>query len=229
MSEAEKDILASIEDTTDLSAMFDDSGINIWIDKYSDVFSGFDTRPLDKRRLSNDFITEIAKMVREEAGAEVFLKFNILDDKADKEIESIITGHLKAHFTTKRNAELESIRRTSRKGYILTLSGFFLIIGLAYVSSIGQDIFLLNSLPALTEPLAWFMTWTGLDHIFKHYGNDNGTLDVNSRMLRARINFFCMGAAAEADAETEATEVEAATVVQKPRKVIPAGNNLRIA
>jgi hypothetical protein len=208
-------------DESEVNVLLDDTGINIWIDKYSDVFSDFDTRPLAKRKLSNDFITEICKMVREEAGPQqVELNFNILDDQKDVEIENIIVGHLHTHFLNNQKVEKENMRRTSRKGYMLTSLGFTIILLLAYVASIAKGIFFINSLPVLIEPLAWFVTWTGLDHIFKNYAHDGEHVDINAKMLASRITFSCMG---------QVTETEQGTTAHKPRKVIPAGNNLRIA
>jgi hypothetical protein len=204
-----------------IDEMPEDTGINIWIDKYNDVFSGFDTRPLVKRKLSNDFITEIGKMVREDPSPKVELNFNILDDQQDPEVETIIINHLRTHFANKKKAEQEAIKKTFRKGYLLTALGFVLILGLAYISSIAKGAFFLNSLPLLTEPLAWFTTWTGLDHIFKHYGSD-ANVDVNSKMLDAKISFMCLGQMMP-DAEVETA------AAPQPKKVIPAGNNLRIS
>ena len=209
-------------DESDLNLMLDDAGVNIWIDKYADVFSDFDTRPLIKRKLSNDFITEICKMVREDATAKVELNFNILDDQKDTEIEGIIVGHLKTHFTSIQKTESEAVKKTTRKGYMMTSLGFMIILILAYVSSIAKGVFFFNSLPVLIEPLAWFVTWTGLDHIFKNYGSGNG-LDINARMLQAKITFSCLGQTTVVDLEP------VAAVPHKARKVIPAGNNLRIA
>ena len=68
-------------DQSDINVMLDDAGVNIWIDKYADVFSDFDTRPLNKRKLSNDFITEICKMVREEPTTKVESVFRIQPDE----------------------------------------------------------------------------------------------------------------------------------------------------
>jgi hypothetical protein len=210
-------------DESEINLLLDDAGVNIWLDKYSDVFSDFDTRPLIKRKLSNDFITEICKMVREDPTAQVELNFNILDDAQDSEVEKIITNLLNTHFINNQKAERESIKKTSRKGYMLTALGFMLILILAYVASLAKGIFFLNSLPVLVEPLAWFVTWTGLDHIFKHYGVDKSQ-DINTRMLNAKINFLCLGCPSiEPDVTVEAAPAH------KPRKVIPAGNNLRIA
>ncbi len=209
-----------VADESEINVLLDDAGINIWIDKYTDVFSDFDTRPLLKRKLSNDFITEICKMVREEPGNNVELNFNILDDQKDVEVENIIVAHLHTHFTANQKAEKEMIKRTSRKGYMLTSLGFVIILSLAYVSSLAKGIFFFNSLPVLVEPLAWFVTWTGLDHIFKYFGSDNARVDINTKMLKAKITFSCMGQVTETDVETP---------THKPRKVIPAGNNLRIA
>jgi hypothetical protein len=120
-----------------------------------------------------------------------------------------------------QKADKEIVRKTTRMGYMLTVLGFTIILLIAYVSSIAKGIFFLNSLPVLIEPLAWFVTWTGLDHIFKNYGNDNG-LDLNTRMLQAKISFSCLG-------QVTVTGLESVHAPHKTRKVIPAGNNLRIA
>jgi len=219
MGDAAKPI--EVAEDSEINVMLDDAGINIWLDKYVDVFSDFDTRPLQKRKLSNDFITEICKMVRENPTEKVELNFNILDDQKDEEVERVIVSHLHSHFTASQKAEREVIKRSSRKGYMLTSLGFLIILVLAYVASIAKGVFFFNSLPVLIEPLAWFVTWTGLDHIFKHYANDGDHVDVNAKMLVAKITFMCLGQVTETTVDSAAAH--------KPRKVIPAGNNLRIA
>ena len=207
-----------LTEDNDASVVLDDEGINIWIDKYSDVFSDFDTRPLVKRKLSNDLIAEICKLVNINATAHVQLSFNILEDPRDAEVENIIIKHLKTHFTNSRNAEKMKVKRTTKLGYFLTLLGFAIILIFAYLASLAKGVFFLNSLPVLIEPLAWFVTWTGLEHIFKHFGADKG-MDINSRMLEASISFMCMN---DIMAEPEPADTP------KARKVVPAGNNLRI-
>jgi hypothetical protein len=206
---------------SEVNLLLDDTGINIWIDKYIDVFSDFDTRPLVNRRLSHDFVGEIVKMVRETPGNDAELNFNILDDTRDTEVEAIITNHLKNHFINCRKAEQEEIKQTFRKGYMMTSAGFLIILGLAYIAQVAKGAFFMNSLPVLMDPLAWFVTWTGLDHIFKNYGNDKSKVDVNQRMINAKISFSCLGGMPVVNEEP--------VVAPKQKKVIPAGNNLRIA
>ncbi|MCW3127469.1 MAG: hypothetical protein JWO03_3127 [Bacteroidetes bacterium] len=208
-----------ISEETETNILMDDEGVNIWIDKYSDVFSDFDTRPLFKRKLSNDLIVEICKLVAGNASAKVEINFNILDDNRDIEVENIIVGHLKTHFTNSKKAEKAKVRKTTKLGYMLTSLGFFIILTIAYVSSLAKGVFFLNSLPVVVEPLAWFVTWTGLDHIFKHFG-DNKIKDINTRMLESSISFSCMG---------EVSLHDQSVTTPKARKVIPAGNNLRVA
>jgi hypothetical protein len=208
-----------LSDEPDASVSLDDEGVNIWIDKYADVFSDFDTRPLAKRKLSNDLISEICKLVRGNSSAKVEINFNLLDDQRNIEVENIIVNNLRTHFANSKKAESEIVRKTTRLGYLLTFVGFSIILIFAYVSSLVKGIFFLNSLPVLIEPLAWFVTWTGLDHIFKQFGNDKG-MDINSRMLGSAISFSCMG---------EVILHDEPVTTPKAKKVIPAGNNLRIA
>lgn len=57
-----------------------DTEISIWVDTYDDVFSDFDSRPYDNRELSDDFLTEVRKMVRSNAPGKVELKFHLMED-----------------------------------------------------------------------------------------------------------------------------------------------------
>lgn len=210
--------IQAVNDEPNASILLEDEEINIWIDKYSDVFSDFDTRPLTRRKLSNDLIAEICKLVLGNSSEKVVINFNLLDDKRNSEVENIVVNNLKTHFSNCKKAQADVVRKTIRLGYVLTSLGFIIILVLAYLSSLAKGIFFFNSLPMVIEPLAWFVTWTGLDHIFKHFGADK-PIDINSRMLDATISFSCMGEVIVHESNTS----------PKTKKVIPAGNNLRIA
>src|SRR5687767_13655357 len=72
--------------------------ISIWIDKYDDVFSDFDSRPFADRSLSDDFLREVQKMTSHNTKGEMRLKFHVLDDQRNADSESIIINNLNAHF-----------------------------------------------------------------------------------------------------------------------------------
>src|SRR3954469_17704523 len=72
--------------------------ISIWIDKYDDVFSDFDSRPFAERSLSDDFLREVQKMTSRKTNGNMRLKFHVLDGQRSAESEAIIIDNLNAHF-----------------------------------------------------------------------------------------------------------------------------------
>ncbi|MDB5281465.1 MAG: hypothetical protein JWO06_540 [Bacteroidota bacterium] len=191
--------------------------ISIWIDKYDDVFSDFDSRPFAERALSDDFLREVRKMASEKTGGEIELKFNILDDQRNVESEAVIINSLNKHFKNIATTLRSEQRQTLQKGYMLLGAGFSLMIFLVYLTTIPTKGAYLNGIYLMLEPVGWFMTWTGLDNVFQNTRKNKSALDFNSRMAFAAIKFSSFD-----------TVVEAETKQQKT--VIPFDNsNLRVA
>ncbi len=206
------------EETAATSA---DTEISIWVDTYDDVFSDFDSRPYDNRELSDDFLTEVRKMVRSNAPGKVELKFHLMEDQRDEYTEMIIVSNLRTHFQDFAKIIEDEMTRVSRKGFILTTVGFVFGLFLVYLGTLGGHSVLLNSVHVVLEPLTWFMIWTGLDHIFQNSRKDKPTLDFNLKMANAEISFSSFAVATN-------TEADGGTITKK-KKAIPCGNNLRIA
>jgi hypothetical protein len=191
--------------------------ISIWIDKYDDVFSEFDSRPFSERALSDDFLREVRKMASEKQTNEIKLKFHILDDQRNSDSEAIIINNLTKHFSHIAEALKSEKRETLRTGYMLLGAGFLMIIFLFFVTTLTAKSAYLNGISLMLEPVGWFMTWTGLDHVFQISNKNKSSLDFNSKMAIAEITFSSFSAVENGD--------EA-----KQKSVIPLdNNNLRIA
>ena len=194
--------------------------ISIWIDKYDDVFSDFDSRPFAERSLSDDFLREVRKMASEKKGA-IELKFHILDDQRNPESESIIINNLNTHFRHIADALKSEKIQTLRKGYMLLVSGFTLMIFLVLLTTVASKATYMNGIYLMLEPVGWFMTWTGLDHVFQNSRKSESTLDFNSMMARAAITFSSFDVAQDVSAESAAPA---------KKTVIPFDDsNLRVA
>ena len=74
------------------------SELSIWLDEYDDIFSDFDSRPIDERSLSDDFLAEVRKMVREKPSGAISLKLLIPADKRKKELETVAIKNLHTYF-----------------------------------------------------------------------------------------------------------------------------------
>lgn len=185
--------------------------ISIWIDKYDDVFSEFDSRPFDERALSDDFIRAVKKMVSEQPSNKIRLKFNVLEDQRNEESEFIIINNLNKHFVALVDHLKGEHRATLHRGYKMLGFGSLLILVLFYLTTIPTEIKYLEGIILMAEPMGWFMTWTGLDLVFQISQSSKEAMDFSAKMAKASIAFSSL------DAHTHKT-------------VIPLdNNNLRVA
>jgi hypothetical protein len=179
------DNISSSEKTKLLSK----SELSIWLDDYDDVFSDFDSRPISERSLSDDFLVEVRKMVREKPTGHVELKLLIPAAKRNKEIEGIAIKNLHTYFRHAAATISEEIRKTRRRGILLTALGFLLMLATAYIVGISNHSFFFNALQIVLEPSGWFIVWTGMDNILYTSRNRKPNLEFNTKMAHAEIIF----------------------------------------
>lgn len=191
--------------------------ICIWIDKYDDVFSEFDSRPFSDRALSDDFLREVRKMTSENASREIRLKFHVMEDKRSVESETIIITNLNKHFRHIAD-ELKKVQNeTRRKGYMFMGFGFVLISVIFLLTTIAETTSYLKGLILMLEPIGWFTTWTGLDYVFQISRKEKSAIDFNTKMAQATIGFSSL------DDTQDATGARQKTVIPLD------GQNLRVA
>lgn len=165
------------------------SELSIWLDEYDDVFSDFDSRPIAERSLSDDFLNEVRKMVREKPSGSVQLKLLIPADKRKKELEIIAIKNLHTYFRHAAAAIQAEMMQTRRRGFLLAAFGFVVMITTAYIVSISNHSFFFNALQIVLEPSGWFMVWSGMDNIFYNSRRRRTNYEFNMKMSRAEIIF----------------------------------------
>jgi len=191
--------------------------ICIWIDKYDDVFSEFDSRPFSDRALSDDFLREVRKMTSEKSKGEMKLKFHVMDDQRNPESESIILNNLNKHFRHIADELKQEQLQTLHKGYMFLGFGFVLILVIFFLTTISEHASYLSGVILMLEPGGWFTTWTGLDYVFQISRKEKSAIDFNSKMAHAKIAFSSFDATQDATGSRQKT-------------VIPLDNqNLRVA
>lgn len=200
---------------------FEESEISIWMDKYNDVFSNFDIRPYTERSLSNDFLTEVQKLSSRKQRGEIKLKFYVLEDQRDQELENIIAASLGSHFKQITKELKTEHKQILRKGYLFLASGFALISFIFLLTLVPTGKEYMNGIILILEPVGWFTTWTGLDFIFQNSRKNKPAIDFNIKMAASKITFSSLGVAQESDSDS---------IVPKQKSVIPLdNNNLRVA
>ena len=165
------------------------SELSIWLDDYDDVFSDFDSRPINERSLSDDFLVEVRKMVREKPSGKVELKLLIPGAKRKKELEIMVVKNLHTYFKHAADAIQQEMDKTRIRGIALSGFGFLVMIATAYVVSISNRSFFFNALQIVLEPSGWFMVWSGMDNIFYNARKRKPNLEFNAKMSHADIIF----------------------------------------
>ncbi len=163
------------------------SQVSLWIDTYDDIFSDFDPRPYAQRCLSDDFLIEAKKVVRERREGRLELRFLVPQAIRSPATEATIRKRLRDHFT-KHARRLSAERKKRVAGGILTACAGFAIIAVAAGIPEGED-FLHRLTGVILEPSGWFTMWFGFDTVF--YGTREIAADAAFylRMVEAEILF----------------------------------------
>lgn len=163
------------------------SQVSLWIDTYDDIFSDFDPRPYAQRCLSDDFLIEAKKVVRERSEGRLELRFLVPQAIRSSATEATIRKRLRDHFT-KHARRLSTERKKRVIGGILTACAGFAIIAVAAGIPEGDD-FLHRLIGVILEPSGWFTMWFGFDTVF--YGTREIAADAAfyTRMVEADIVF----------------------------------------
>lgn len=170
-------------------AFLNEPEISIWIDKYDDVFSEFDSRPFSDRALSDDFLREVRKMTSEKSKGMIRLKFHVMEDERNEESEAIILNNLNKHFHHIADELKNEQKEARKKGYMLLGSGSMLILFIFFLTTLSEKAAYLNGIILMLEPVGWFTTWTGMDYVFQISKKEKSALDFNSKMAFAKISF----------------------------------------
>ncbi len=141
--------------------------ISIWIDDYNDIFSDFDPRDYSERNISDDFLDEVKRVASESESDVKTLRLLIEAKLRDEKTEATIVERI--HQELADNYQSSDLRRKKlRTRSILFLSaGLLMILGASYFSYLKADHPLMHIPLVILEPAGWFLTWTGLEQIFR--------------------------------------------------------------
>ncbi|MFI0431100.1 hypothetical protein [Mariniflexile sp. HMF6888] len=165
------------------------SEVSIWIDSYDDLFSDFDPMPYSERTLSDDFIIQVKKMVRKKGEKLSKLNLLLIEQVRSKQDEATIAKRLHEHFQMMAGQLGDDIRKTNRRGFILTVSGIICMIIASYISFVGSEQYVTHMLRVLFEPAGWFMVWAGLDKFVYDSKKTKKELLFYLKMVEVKVEF----------------------------------------
>ena len=166
------------------------SELSIWLDRYEDIFSDFDSRPFSERTLSDDFIIEAKKMAKEKSTGAIELKLLMPEQQRQKNTEEIIVKSLHVHFRRFAHLLQDEMKQAMKKGFLLSVLGISIMVCAVYLAGLSEKSFLINASRVILEPAGWFFVWTGFDLIFYLSRKKKPEFNFMNRMAHAEIKFL---------------------------------------
>ena len=164
--------------------------IRILLRSYDAIFSDFGPRPYSERTLSYDFIIQAKKRFRNKRGEKVFLKLLLPANKRNEQDEDMIVKRIHSYFKNVNQQLKDEVRKTNKKGLILTLIEIVLMMAASYISFMKPEKYYVHFLLVLFEPAGWFLVWVGLDHLVYSSKEAKKDLDFYLRVTKSEIKFF---------------------------------------
>jgi hypothetical protein len=139
--------------------------VSLWLDNYDDIFSDFDPHPFGQRALSEDFLAEARRAVRDRRDAVPELCLLVPGPVRNLSDEATIRKRLHDHF--RRHAD--QLGRERRRAVWVSLgvaaAGFAVMTASALLRRQPETV-ARTVLHVLLEPAGWFAVWFGLDQLF---------------------------------------------------------------
>lgn len=176
----------------EIETIIDKSEISLILDTYDDIFSDFDPRPYSIRGLSDDFINEAKKALRETKPDVFELKFLIPEMQRRPGQEPLIKKRLKDYFKKQLMMLEKEMKSVRKNGVKLAIIGFILMISAAllYTLNSGSNQLWIQLLVIPIEPAGWFFVWEGFERIFNYTKEKKPDIEFYKKMNKAEISFI---------------------------------------
>ena len=172
-----------------------EGNISLVLDSYDALFSDFDPRPYAVRGLSDDFLYECKKALRDrEEVTELRLLIPLSLRKPHEEDK--IKKRLKEYFKKHLHEEEKRIKTTKKKGLFWFLIGSVILTISTFLYEFKPELanqivkFFYNFLVIISQPAGWFIMWSGLDMIFIKSYDQSPDYHFLKKMSNANIYFL---------------------------------------
>jgi hypothetical protein len=139
--------------------------VSLWLDTYDDIFSDFDPHPYGQRALSEDFLAETKRAVRDRRDEVPELRLLVPTRIRSLEDETTIRKRLRDHFRRHADRLARERRRGVWSSVAIAVAGFTVMTASALLRRQPETV-TRTVLHVLLEPTGWFAVWFGLDQLF---------------------------------------------------------------
>lgn len=157
----------------------------IALDNYEDIFSDFDPSPIEKRLLSEDFISELRRRHAATGKGEFMVNFTLPKAMRSEKTEALIRKRLKEHFKGRVREIERKAREKADNGSHRLLAGVLLTIALFLFPQ-------LEVVPVLTilSVLIWYSLWSGLENVLEASSSLRRKKAFAEKFMKAEYNFY---------------------------------------
>lgn len=138
--------------------------INLWLDSYDDIYSDFDSRHYQARKISEDLLAELKieiKNIPDSRGMIFFLPQTERNNASEK----IIASSLHRFFSAQFKFHHHLCRQKLINGLLFLTAGVLVMLLNSWIIYTARASFLIICLKVLLEPAGWFLLWAGLDFL----------------------------------------------------------------
>jgi len=165
------------------------ANISLILDSYNEIFSDFDPRNYSQRAISDDFLSECKRAVREKTVGDFELRLLVPEKIRIVKDEEVIKKRLKEHFKKHLDIESKNIFKMKKEGFKWFLIGTVIMVLDTLLVAYTTRNFFLNFLIIILEPAGWFSFWEGLGKIFIHSKDKFPDYDFYEKMSSSKIYF----------------------------------------
>ena len=171
--------------------LLQESSISLLLEDYDAIFSDFDPRPYSQRSVSDDFLSESKKAVKDKFPNKIELKLLINEKVRNSSTEIIIKKRLKEHFKDHLHKHKKNMKKIINQGISFVIAGVLLMFLATYILFKSEDASLVTSfLIVFLEPGGWFLFWEGLDLVIFEAKKKKPDLEFYKKMSKCEISFL---------------------------------------
>ncbi|MFA6059162.1 MAG: hypothetical protein WC756_13240 [Taibaiella sp.] len=162
---------------------------SFWLDDYNDIYSDFDSRHYQLRRISEDFLHELRMDMRYQQEPIEELTLLVPEPKREEATEAVISNSLKKFFQTQYQLCRGKCRRKLNTSILLGTIGIVIMMLDATAIFLGIRSLATTLLSTIMEPASWFLLWTSVDYLIYDWNNLRKERHFYKKLSEANIAF----------------------------------------
>lgn len=163
--------------------------VNMWLDRYEDIFSDFDPSPYSHRIVSDDFISEAKRICSDKTGHIKELNLYLPEDLRNEHEEELIKKRLHDLFKIRFDKYVTLFNNVRNKGIMFAILGVIILTITTYLLSLKTFSGVIQFIFIITEPAGWFLIWMGLDDMFFTNKLKKPDMEFYKKLSYAAIHF----------------------------------------